>query len=147
VSYWGNAGAGILLQAADTGRVMLVLRSGYVNEPFTWGLPGGRVDEGEAPLPAALRELSEETGYDGPFLDIDLLHVYQDGAFRFFNYRAVVPEEIEPALDWESIDYGWFERDELPSPLHFGLQHLVDHDLVPTRRARNVARRSSRRRR
>lgn len=32
------------------------------NHPGQWALPGGRIDEGESPRAAALRELSEEVG-------------------------------------------------------------------------------------
>lgn len=39
--FWGNAGAGVILFAKDTGRVLLALRSPYVNEPNTWGTIGG----------------------------------------------------------------------------------------------------------
>jgi len=41
---------------------VLLIRRGH--EPFkdSWAFPGGFLDEGEAPLPACLRELREETG-------------------------------------------------------------------------------------
>lgn len=43
------------------GRVLLVLRG---NEPDrgTWSLPGGRVEPGESPEQAVVREMLEETG-------------------------------------------------------------------------------------
>lgn len=45
----------------DAGRLLLVRRA---NEPAagTWSLPGGRVEPGEEPTAAVLREVAEETG-------------------------------------------------------------------------------------
>ncbi|CDO59456.1 Adenosine (5')-pentaphospho-(5'')-adenosine pyrophosphohydrolase [Candidatus Phaeomarinobacter ectocarpi] len=37
-------------------------RSVQQDEPGSWQMPQGGIDEGEDPLPAALRELEEETG-------------------------------------------------------------------------------------
>ena len=39
---------------------------------------------------------------------------------------AVVEEEFEPMLNWESESFGWFELTDLPSPLHFGLEALLN---------------------
>lgn len=130
--FWGNRGAGILLIAQDTGRLMLVLRSAYVNEPGTWGIPGGKIDdEDESPSAAAKREAQEELGYSGR-IKLTSAHVFKAGNFRFHNFIGLVPKEFEPSLDWENDDAEWYSIDELPSPLHFGLQSLLSNskDLV-----------------
>jgi ADP-ribose pyrophosphatase len=44
-------------------RVLLVRQYRYTVNDFIWELPAGRIDEGEDELPAAKRELLEETGY------------------------------------------------------------------------------------
>jgi ADP-ribose pyrophosphatase len=44
-------------------RVLLEHQYRYAAQQFLWELPAGRVDEGEAELIAAKRELLEETGY------------------------------------------------------------------------------------
>jgi 8-oxo-dGTP diphosphatase len=45
------------------GRLLLQLRDGNTSRnPHTWCPPGGRVEPGEEPLEAAIRELAEETG-------------------------------------------------------------------------------------
>lgn len=49
---WSHAPALILTRRAAT----------LSNHPGQWALPGGRIDEGEAPEAAALRELEEEVG-------------------------------------------------------------------------------------
>lgn len=48
----------------DNGRVLLAL-SVPANGERTWTLPGGRVEQGEDPFHAVIRELAEETGCEG----------------------------------------------------------------------------------
>ena len=47
----------------EDGRVLLVL-SVSANGDRTWTLPGGRVEQGEDPIDAVIREVAEETGAD-----------------------------------------------------------------------------------
>lgn len=129
--FWGNQGAGILLIAKDTGRLLLVLRSPEVNEPNTWGLPGGAIDGRENPASAARREAREEVGYSGK-LQLHPAYVFTSKTFKYHNFIGVVDQEFEPSLDWENSDADWFELDSLPSPLHFGVQALFQNsrDLI-----------------
>jgi 8-oxo-dGTP pyrophosphatase MutT (NUDIX family) len=62
-----HAAIAITLVEADdgTGETALILTgraAGLRAHGGQWALPGGRIDEGEAPVAAALRELSEEIG-------------------------------------------------------------------------------------
>jgi ADP-ribose pyrophosphatase len=44
-------------------RILLERQYRYAAQDFLWELPAGRIDPGEEELPAAKRELLEETGY------------------------------------------------------------------------------------
>lgn len=121
---WGRQGAGAIPVACTTGRVLLTLRSSEVLEPGTWGIPGGRCEDGESPAETAVREMREELGYDGELLLLPIF-MYREPNFSFMNFVALVPDEFDPELDWENDDAEWFELDQLPEPLHFGVEHLL----------------------
>ncbi len=48
------------------GRILLLRRHAEKIEGLTWGLPAGKLEAGEKPLEAALRELKEEAGFEVP---------------------------------------------------------------------------------
>lgn len=126
--YWGKRGAGCIIMAADTQRILLPLRSSEVTEPGTWGTWGGAIDGGENPAVSVRREVKEEAGYHGKVSLYPLL-VFKDPdkGFQYNNYLAVVPSEFTPSLNWETERAQWFEFGKWPRPLHPGLKTLI-HD-------------------
>jgi 8-oxo-dGTP pyrophosphatase MutT (NUDIX family) len=51
----------------STAGLILTRRAQHLrNHPGQWAFPGGRLDEGESPIGAALREMREEVGVDLP---------------------------------------------------------------------------------
>jgi 8-oxo-dGTP pyrophosphatase MutT (NUDIX family) len=142
--YWGRGGAGILFVCQDDNTVLLVLRSADVEQPFTWGIPGGSV-RGEgmysrrgASAPSisdsdfwrgAKTETVEECGSLPPnFSDADLVAQfdYVDGSFCYRNFVCNISSEDKRAwdieLNWENDEYAWVSADDLSSmgDLHFG---------------------------
>jgi ADP-ribose pyrophosphatase len=56
-------GSVVLLPVFPDGRILLVRQYRHSVGQFLWELVAGRIEQGEAPLAAARRELAEETGY------------------------------------------------------------------------------------
>jgi 8-oxo-dGTP pyrophosphatase MutT (NUDIX family) len=125
--FWGRAGAGALLRAADTGRVLLVRRSRLVEQPGTWSAPGGAIEEGESPVKAALSELREEVGFSG-HVSLTAGYVFRKGSFQYHNFWGTVAAEFRPRLNWESDKAEWFDLSDLPTPLHPGFRTFIEHD-------------------
>jgi ADP-ribose pyrophosphatase len=60
-----HTGSVVIAAVDDIGRepnVLLVKQYRYAADQYMWELPAGRIDAGERALPAAKRELLEETG-------------------------------------------------------------------------------------
>jgi 8-oxo-dGTP pyrophosphatase MutT (NUDIX family) len=55
----------VLEDAERVPYTILIRRAARGRNPGQWALPGGRLDDGEQPVEAALRELAEEVGVTG----------------------------------------------------------------------------------
>jgi len=127
--FWGKAGAGALVFSLNTSRFLIGHRSSMVEQPNTWGTFGGAIDSDEQPLKAAIREVVEETGLSlNDIVDSKLVYTFEhpESGFRYFNYIVVVEDEFTPRLNWENQEAKWFECHDIPQPIHFGLQSLID---------------------
>ena len=130
--FWGKQGAGCIILAKSTKRILLPHRSRSVQEQNTWGVWGGAIDSDEIPKEAAKREVQEEAGYDG-IAEMIPLSVFEkenkDGTiFNYHNFLAIIDKEFVPKLNWETQDYKWVDFGDWPQPLHFGLQSLLTKD-------------------
>jgi len=110
-------------------KLLLIKRAGT---PYKgkWALPGGFVHLDEDLESGARRELEEETGVSGVYLE----QLYTFGAVKrdprerviTVAYFALIPSDkiqLRAATDAEAV--GWFGFDELP-PLAFDHQTIVD---------------------
>jgi 8-oxo-dGTP pyrophosphatase MutT (NUDIX family)/GNAT superfamily N-acetyltransferase len=123
VTFWGKEGAGLLLTTGE--KVLLLKRSSQVDQPGTWGIPGGAMDDGESPMQAAKRETVEETGRV-PSLRVVGKTVFSKGGFKYTTFICRVSKEYTPSLDWENSDWAWVSREELRSyRLHFGVRYTL----------------------
>ena len=88
----------------------------------TWSLPGGHLDENEAPFDCAIRETKEETGLDvinprvitwafNSFVEKQRHYVT---LFVQADYTSGEPKIMEPE---KCSQWGWYDTDALPQPL------------------------------
>ncbi len=115
-------GAGIMFVAPDES-VLFILRSPDSNNPNMWDLPGGQSEDGESPEDTARREAMEEIGAM-PYGELSLI---TDIDGDFVTYRQFIRHKFVPKLnDAEHVAYKWATLDDLPSPLHPGVQKVVE---------------------
>jgi ADP-ribose pyrophosphatase len=82
-------------KSAPEPRVLLVRQYRYTVNDFIWELPAGRIDEGEDELPAAKRELLEETGFTAERWK-RVLHFYVSPGFLDETMAVYLAEDLKP---------------------------------------------------
>jgi 8-oxo-dGTP pyrophosphatase MutT (NUDIX family) len=105
--------AGLAVKSLDTGRVLLIQRALGEDDPAagTWEFPGGHIEEGEAPLDAAMREFSEETGVALPSsVPIAGEWTSANGVYR--GYIALVDTEADVPLNMDHDDRAVLNPDD-----------------------------------
>jgi ADP-ribose pyrophosphatase YjhB (NUDIX family) len=121
---YGRVEGAHLLATDEEGRI-LVVRTTYLGPG--WMLPGGRVERGETPHAAAVRETREETGLDARIERLVLIDAHRAGDVSFVFRGHVEGGELEPQFG-EIAEAGWVDRDEVAgtSPRLHRLLELID---------------------
>jgi len=117
---------------------LLCIRRGHGPGAGRWSVPGGRVEPGETLREAVVRELAEETGYEG-VVDGFLGHVERIGDdpapyhFVIMDFAVTVldPERMPRAGD-DAAEAAWVPFADLGDlPLVAGLHDfLTDHGVL-----------------
>jgi 8-oxo-dGTP pyrophosphatase MutT (NUDIX family) len=81
-----------VLDAATTPRVLVLKRAARGTNPGQWALPGGRLEPGETPEQAAVREAEEEVGLAGAEVAGQLDDFVTDSGFVITPVVLVAPE-------------------------------------------------------
>lgn len=123
-----NMAAGFLIVNAE-GKALLCRRSKYGDMPYTWALPGGKVEEGETPLEAASRECYEELGNfpDGRIGQTRYVHRKPDFAYVTYPYY-IAENEFPRTLNNEHTAARWYSLKEALAldDLHPGVREALN---------------------
>lgn len=102
------------------GEILMMLRRGY------WDFPKGKIDDGETPREAAVREVCEETGVASLQIESDLpstFHTYQEkGKFilketHWFRMQSEQPEKLQPQIEEDITELQWVKKEEVAERL------------------------------
>jgi len=122
--YWANSIPAAQAVVERDGRVLLGRRT---REPRLghWDLPGGFLEEGEAPLDGLRRELYEETGL--AVVATEWLGVFVDlyAGRSVLSLTWLVHATGEPRAADDIADLSWLAAADLPSELAFPSQASV----------------------
>lgn len=116
--------AGVLIFCKTTDRVFLLLRNDRIP---SWSLMSGTLNEGEDPLTGLQREIVEELSINPLLIDYEYLYseLTPNQRTMFSYYKGYVAEEFTPILDHENLNYGWFNKSEIPDNLFYKLDEKL----------------------
>lgn len=108
-------GAGLLLVAKDTGRMLLGLRAAWLSDGCTWSTPGGFAHYREPLSACAIREFSEEMGFSivGMNNTLKWTHETKDNRVEYTTFIVEIDTEVEAQADgYETLAAQWFTLEE-----------------------------------
>jgi len=123
--------SGALICARNTHRVLL-LQKKEGKHAGRWGLVGGTNHSDESAWQGLCREINEELGFEPNIKKTLPLErfVSNDSMFKFHTYFCIVDEEFVPKLSDEHIAWGWFSLENLPKPVHKGLDLSLRNRII-----------------
>ena len=127
-----NNSGGVFFYAANTSRYLYLLRTDSKN-PGNWGIPGGKIEDGETLLEGIARECEEEIGYFPIDAKLIPIQKFVNHAFTYNTFFCEVEEEFTPWLNEEHCGYAWVGDHQYPKPLHPGLFSTVNFDVVQSK--------------
>lgn len=104
----------------DDFKILAVSRK---DDPTAFGLIGGKVDDGETPEEALIRETKEETGLD--VTKYEKIFERTDGNFKCSTYLCEVEGDVQTTEKGVVKEVGWPEL--LAGPFGKYNRQLLDH--------------------
>jgi len=132
-----RSAAGCLIMARRTGRFLFCFRSRDVPSGGTWSLWGGKPEGDETPIQTAMREVAEETGLSDLGTPMHV-HRLSNRSFVYDTFLLVVDEEFNPVTGREAEGYAWLPIEDVPAPIHWGLEKLLEDNAAVTRLVKAV---------
>ena len=120
---------GVFFYAADTKRFLYLLRNDDKN-PGNWGIPGGKIDDGETLLDGIKRECIEEISFFPDNAKLIPIQKFINNTFTYHTFFCKLEQEFIPVLNDEHVGYCWIDNNQYPKPLHPGLFNTVNFDVV-----------------
>lgn len=114
--------AGIVFRSRD-GRVLVLKRT-----DGRWGIPGGKIELGETPVRAAIRETLEETGHIVTTALFPCFRNQNDDAVDFTAFETTVDEFIPTLADGEHTEWKWVFPPEIPQPTFRAMFYALNPD-------------------
>lgn len=124
-----NQSAGVFFYSKNTNRFLFLLRNDSKNH-FTWGIPGGKIEENETLLEGVERECIEELSYFPKNAKLIPIQKFVNNQFTYHTFYCQVDNEFIPKLNIEHIAYCWIDGLHHPNPLHPGLFNTINFDVV-----------------
>jgi 8-oxo-dGTP pyrophosphatase MutT (NUDIX family) len=122
---------GVWFYSVSTHRYLYLLRNDP-RHPDTWGLPGGKIEEGETLIDAITRECVEEMGSMPDYLRLVPVEKFTsaDMGFVYHTFFCSVANEFCPQLNNEHNGWAWITSGSWPKPMHPGLWSTLNFDAV-----------------
>ena len=111
---------------------LLLRRSEENSSSGEWTFPGGKIENGENPEEAALRELKEETGLNGEIIETGEAYISEGepGYWKIFSSHVKVHKK-EVELNCEHSGHKWLTLEQLKSHDTMGeMKSLKALDLI-----------------
>jgi 8-oxo-dGTP diphosphatase len=98
----------------DKNKFLICQRPAHKARPLLWEFVGGKVEPGETPEQALIRECREELAVTLSVGDVfmDVMHTYPDLTVHLILYNAAIVEGIPQLL--EHNDIRWISVEEIP---------------------------------
>jgi ADP-ribose pyrophosphatase YjhB (NUDIX family) len=120
--------AGVLFYAKSTGK-FLFLKRRTTRTAGAWGIPGGKINEGETLAEGITRECVEEMGMMPAGARLIPLHQFVHNNFTYHTFCCVLADEFEPTLNTEHSAHLWSTPDQI-AVLHPELRNTLNIDYV-----------------
>ena len=124
--------AGALFKAADTNRVLFLLRAPQSSFGGKFAFPGGKIYPSETLTEGLQREIIEEIGFFPEILESAPLNYFlsDDNNFKYVSVIIKTPREFIPNLNKEHSGYAWVNIDNPIYPLHIRIKEMLNQELI-----------------
>ena len=122
---------GVWFYSVSTQRYLYLLRNDP-RHPDTWGLPGGKIEEGETLIETIVRECTEEMGTMPEYVRLVPVEKFTsaDSGFVYHTFFCSVAKEFCPTLNQEHHGWTWIATGSWPKPMHPGLWSTLNFEAV-----------------